>query len=261
MEDFLQEKPKKKKTNKVVFRGYRRLFALVFAVAVLWQTVSFVQLQLSRYHRALTQDFKVVLALTRPQSNEELTALGESLSAKEDILSVKLYSPQDGLAALKARNARLAEALVALGREQMPAYFEVKLADRAVSNIRPFAQNLAAEYPQLSIKYSAEEAALAFYSGVCLRAVNLACVLALVLFFAFMFMVEAYPSRGQAHLGGGVVSALAAAVLSGAVWFALVYPAGVLVQPLEQFTSPERQLGIWVFCGLLGWTLSKWQKF
>ncbi len=261
MEDFLQEKPKKKKTNPVVFRGYRRLFVLVFAVAMLWQSVSFVQLQLSRYHKALTQDFKVVLALTRPQSHEELAALGESLSAKKDILAVKLYSPQDGLAALKSRNARLAEALVALGREQMPAYFEVKLADRAINNIRPFTQNLAAEYPQLSVKYSAQEADLAFYSGLCLRALHLACVLALVLFFAFMFMVEAYPSRGKAHLGGGVASALAAGVLSGAVWFGLVYPAGVLVQPLAAFTSPERQLGIWVFCGLLGWTLSKWQKF
>ena len=47
MDDFLQDKPKKNKGSAVVFRGYRRLFALVFAVAVLWQCVSFLQMQLS----------------------------------------------------------------------------------------------------------------------------------------------------------------------------------------------------------------------
>ena len=106
MEDFLQEKPKRSKTTAVVLRGYRRLFTLVFAVAILLQCVSFLQLQLSRYHRALAEDFKVALAVTQPTSNQALSELGESLSAKEDVLAVKLFSPQDAMAALKAKNER-----------------------------------------------------------------------------------------------------------------------------------------------------------
>lgn len=261
MDDFLQDKPKKAKGSGVVFRGYRRLFALVFAVAVLWQCVSFLQMQLSSYHRALAQDFKVVLAVAQPMDNPALAALGESLSAKEDVNSVKLFSPQDALEALRAQNERLTQALVALGRERMPAYFELKLADRAINNIRPFAQNLAAEYPQLSVKYSPEQADLVFYSGLCLRTINVAAVLALVLFFAFMFMVEAYPVRGKAHVGGGVASAVLAAVLSFAFFALLTYPTGFLVEAMQHFTSVERQLGLLVFCGLFGWTLGKWQKF
>ena len=261
MDDFLQDKPKKNKGSAVVFRGYRRLFALVFAVAVLWQCVSFLQMQLSKYHHALADDFKLVLAVTQNTDNAALTELGDSLSNKEDVLSVKLFSPQDALAALKAKNERLTQAVVALGYEQMPAYFELKLSSRAINNIRPFAQNLQSEYPQLLLKYSPQQAQLAFYSGLCLRTLNLAAVLALVLFFAFMFMVEAYPVRGKAHVGGGVLSALLAGVLSLGLFMLLAYPAGLLVPALQHFTSVERQLGILVFCGLFGWTLSKWQKF
>lgn len=261
MDDFLQEKPKKSKASAVVFRGYRRLFTLVFAVAVLWQAVSFLQMQLDNYHRALSDGFKLVLAVDGPQDNAALAALGESLSAKEDVLAVKLYSPQDGLEALKAKNARLTRALVALGREQMPAYFELKLSDRAINNIRPFAQNLAAEYPQLSLNYSPEQADMAFYSGLCLRTVNLAAAFALALFFAFMFMVEAYPVRGKAHVAGGVVSAVLAGVLSFGFFALLTYPTGFLVEAIRHFTTVERQLSLLVFCALFGWTLGKWQKF
>ena len=261
MEDFLQDKPQKNKNSAVVFRGYRRLFALVFGVAVLWQCVSFLQMQLSKYHRVLADDFKMVLAVTQNTDNAVLADLGDSLSIKEDILAVKLFSPQDALEALKAKNERLTRAVVALGYEQMPAYFELKLSDRAINNIRPFAQNLQAEYPQLSLKYSLQHAQLAFYSGLCLRTINLASVFALVLFFAFMFMVEAHPSRGKAHLTGGVFSALAAGLLSLGFFALLAYPTGFLMPALQHFTSVERQLGLLVFCGLFGWTLSKWQKF
>ena len=261
MDDFLQEKPKKPKGSAVVFRGYRRLFVLVFAVAVLLQCVSFVQMQISRYYRAMSEDFKLVLAVTQPVDNPTLAALGDSLSSKEDVTAVKLFSPQDAFDALKAKNERLTQALVALGYEQMPAYFEVKLTNRAINNIRPLVQNLAAEYPQLSPKYSPEQARLIFYSGLCLRTLNLAAVFALVLFFAFMFMVEAYPMRGKGHLGGAVVSAVAAGLLSFGFLALLTYPTGFLMPAMQHFTSVERQLALLVFCGLFGWSLSKWQKF
>lgn len=261
MEDFLQEKPKRKKTSAVVFRGYRRLFVLVFAVAILWQAVSLLQKQLTQYHTQLVHSFKVILTVIQPQKNDVLTALGESLNGKEDILNVKLFSPQDAVAALKQKNPRLAESMVLLGHEQMPAYFELTLSNRAINNVRSFAQNLSAEYPQLSVKYSQAQADMAFYSGLCLRILNIACALALVLFFVFMFMVEAYPLRGKTHVTGAVISAVGAGVLSLAVFVLLAYPTGLLMPALEHFTSVERQMALCVFCGLFGWTLGKWQKF
>ena len=260
MEDFMQE-TKKKKAAKPLFRGYRRLFLLVLAVALLGQVVSFLQGQLSQYHAQLKNDFKVILAVTTADTNETLTAWGESLSAKEDILAVKLFSPQDGVLALQQKNPRLAQALVTLGRESMPAYFELKLTERAIHTIEAFAQNIAAEYPNLSVRYSLPQAQLIFYSGVCLQVVNVTALLVLVLFVAFMFLVEAYPVRGRSHIWAGAVSAGVAGVLSLGIMMILVYPTGLLIPALEHFTSWGRQVAFIVFCTLLGWSLGKWQKF
>ena len=261
MEDFLQDKPKKRKSADVLFRGYRRLFVLVFAVAVLWQALSFVQMRLSDYHQQLTENFKILMPVVQDLDNDALAALGESLSTKKDITAVKLFSPQDALTVLRQKNARLADTLVLLGHEQMPAYFELKISDNAINNIRPFTQNLAVEYPQLSLKFSAEQADLALYSGLCLRVLNMAYVFALVLFFAFMFMVEAYPIRGKTHVFSGVISAMLAGLVSLILFLLVLYPTGFLADSLRNFTTLERQLGILAFCGLFGWTLSKWQKF
>lgn len=261
MNEFLQEDSTQSKKSSTLSRGYGRVFVLVFAIAMLWQMISFIQMQLLQYHQALVKDVRIVMPVVGNLNNEALTALGESLNSKTDIRSVKLYSPQDGLAALQAKNPRLTQALVALGREQMPAYFEVHLTDRAINNIRSFAQNLAAEYPQLTVKYSAEQADMAFLSGLCLRTVNAAAILVLALFVCFMFMVEAYPVHGKSHTGGAVWAALLAAVLSFVILAAAVYPTGLLLKALETFTSIGRQVGLLIFCGLFGWTLGKWQKF
>ena len=261
MEKSLQDKPTKAPYVRVVFRGHRRLFILVFALALLGQAISLLQDKVSAYHQALVEDFKVILVVNTTADNEALTAMGESLSAKQDITSVKLFAPADGLAALQARNARLASALVTLGREPMPSYFEIKLSNRAINNIAAIAQNIAAEYPQLAIKYAPEQAQMIFISGILIRTVNMLTILALVLLLVFMFLVEAYPMRGKAHLKGGVLAALLAWGLSFVLLAGLVYPISFLTEGFVTFTSVGRQIGLAVGCGLLGWTLSKWQKF
>ncbi len=260
MEDFLQEPPKTQNRAPAP-HSHRRLFVLVLAIALLGQVISFMQLQLQQYHQNLLQDFKVLLTVSASVDNDTLTTLGESLSAKEDITAVRLFSPQDGLAALQAKNPRLTAALVALGREQMPAYFELQLTHPAINNIRPFVQNIAAEYPQLSVKYSPEQADMIFYSGVCLHTLQLAAVFVLVLFVIFMFLVEAYPSRGKVRTAADVLYAILAGALSLGVIALLVYPTGLLMPAIQHFTSVERQAVLLVFCALMGWTIGKWQKF
>ena len=257
MEDFLQETKNQKQSAP---RGLRYVFVLVLAIALLWQIVSFIQMQVSQYHESLTKDFKVIMAVTEPTGNEVLNALGESLNTKEDIVSVKLFSPQDGLAALQARNPRLTQSMLALGREQMPAYFEVHLSQQAIGNVRSYTQNLAVEYPQLSIKYSAELADMVFYSGLAERILTVLAVAVLVLFLIFMFLIEAYPVSAR-HYPQAVWIALLAGLLSVGIFVAIVYPLGMLSEPLKQFTTWSRQLALLVFCGLLGWTLGKWQRF
>ena len=257
MEDFLQEKPKKK-THSVSFH---RLFVFIFALALLGQVISFIHLQLSHYHQRLTQDFKVILTVSAPADNTLLSTWGESLSAKTDITEVRLFSPQDGLAALQTKNPRFAASLVTLGRDTMPAYFELKLTDAGISNVQSFVQNIAAEYPSLSVNYSAAQADMIFYTGLCLRVIQFAIILSLVCFVLFMFLVEAYPMRGKSHAPAALGYGALAGVLSLVGMCLLVYPTGFLMPALQHFTSVERQISIVVFCTLLGWSLGKWQKF
>ena len=75
MDDFLQETQKQSQT---VRKGLRYVFVLVFAIALLWQVVSFIQLQLNQYHQALVKDFKVILTVAEPLDNEVLNALGQA---------------------------------------------------------------------------------------------------------------------------------------------------------------------------------------
>jgi len=241
-------------------RNYWRLFALVLVIALLGQLIGFIQMQIGNYHRALLQDFKL-LAVAAPIDNKALATIEEDLNALPEVRQVKLFSPQEGLQHLQNRNPRMAQAMVALGRNPMPAYFEVRVHNAVLPHIRSFADQLSAQYTQLTIKYSAEQADMAFYSGLCLRTINILAAFVLVLLLVFMFMVEAYPTRVSVPRTGAVVAGVLAGLVSFGLVAAAVYPTGLLAESLQHFTSWERQIGQGVLCGLLGWTLGKWQKF
>ncbi len=263
-EDFLKAETATTtaKEPKHLFRLYRRLFLLVFAVAVLWQGLLLVDTRLAQYYRDLENTFKVILTAPGKTDNASLEQWGESLNQKQDIVSVKLFSPQDGLEVVRRQNPQLAESLLLMGKNKMPAYFELKLTPQTFGNMRPFMDNLAAEYDELSIHYNAQHADLVFYTGVCSKLLRLVMAFALLLFLGFMFLVEAYPVRGgKSHVWGGAVSGLLAGIASCLFIGVLVYPTGLLQEVMHTFTTPEKQLLVFVFCTLFGWTLSKWQKF
>lgn len=262
MDDFLQEKkpqptPKKTRRN----GGYSRLFVLTAAILLLGQVLSFLQIQISRYHRELTQDFKVILTVTPALDEKELPALEEKLRATPGVAQVRFFSAQDGLKALQRKNPRLTQAVVTLGRELMPVYFELRLHHTAIDNIRPFVQNLSLQYPQLSAKYAPEQADMILYSGLCLRVLYVAASLALGFLLLFMFLVEARPVSGSFPAAGCAAMGVLAALLSLGLFAAVVYPTGLITNGLGEFTSWGRQaLGL-CLGGLIGWTLGKWQRF
>ena len=164
MEEFLEE-PKTVKVPKHLFHLHRRLFLLVFAVAVLLQTAVFVNMRLDTYYQALNRSFKMILTVNGTPDNAKLAETGDSLNQKEDITDVKLFSPQDALAEVRRQNPQLADAMLLMGKNKMPAYYELRLSYKAINNIRPFADNLSAEYPFLTPHYNLQHAQLLFYVG------------------------------------------------------------------------------------------------
>lgn len=248
--------------EKHIFRLHRRLFLLVFAIMVLWQSALFIDMRLQGYYQALHDTFKVILTVPGKTSNEKLAQMGETLNQKEDILSVQLFSPQDGLETVRQQNSQLADSLLLMGKNKMPAYFELRLSEQAINNIHPFIDNIASEYETVIPHYNAQHAQLVFYTGVCAKLLRLALLIAGILFLAFMFLVEAYPSvQSRSHSLEGAISGMLAALGACALFAVLIYPTGLLNQAVAQFTTWGRQILLVIFSGLLGWTLSKWQKF
>ena len=260
MDDLFEQPSRKDRKNSRQPHLYRKLFLLVFAIALLWQGLIFVDVRLNSYYQELRDSFKVILTIPSAGNNEQLSQLGDSLNQKTDIQTVQLFSPQDALEIIRRQNPQLAESLLLMGKERMPAYFELTLSPQAINNIRPFVDNLAAEYDNLVPHYNEEHARLVFYTGICSKVLHLVFVLALLVFLTFMFLVEATPVS-VAHSWGGALSGMLAPLLAWVVFAGLLYPTGFLAQAVSHFTSWGRELLLLVFCGLLGWTLSKWQKF
>ncbi len=230
-------------------------------IAVLWQGLLLVDKRLSQYHADLYNSFKVILTVEGTPDNATLEQMGETLNQKKDIASVKLFSSQDALEVVRRQHPQLVRDMM-LGRNQMPAYFELHLTPTAVRNVESLMANIAAEYSGIVPHYQTAHAQLVFTTGIWAKLLRVGMLLAGVLFFSFMFLVEAYPSsRRQTHYIGAAVAGVVAGVCSCLCFGGLLYPLGLLSEPIRAFTSVSRQLLVLSFCGLLGWTLSKWQKF
>ncbi|MBR2082061.1 MAG: hypothetical protein IJ876_03505 [Elusimicrobiaceae bacterium] len=260
MEDDFELEMKEVRASRQVGHLHRKLFLLVFAVALLAQGIMGIEKGLSDYYRKLYDSFKIILTVDGPVDAAQLEEWGQTLNQKEDITSVRLLSPDDGLAVVRHKNPQLVESLLLMGKNKMPAYFEITLSAPAIANIRPLVDNLDAEYEELTPRYDAAHAQLLFQIGLYSKLLRGLGALALLGFLAFMFLVEAAPYAQQQALSG-LFSGLLAGVLSGGILAAVVYPTGLLADMLAYFTTWPRQGLLVVFCGLFGWTLSKWQRF
>lgn len=257
---FEHVEPKRRARTKQVAHLYRKIFLLVFAIALLAQALLFVDKGLGEYYNTLKDSFKVILTVNTEAAPSVLEQWGQSLNQKKDITSVRLLSPEDALTVVRHKNPQLVESLLLMGKNQMPAYFEITLSVEATNNIRPFVDNLNAEYEELTPHYNEQHAQMLFYVGFACKLVRILGGLALLGLLAFMFLVEASPSK-QGHAWGGLASGLLAGGLSLGVLSALIYPVGPLADIFTYFTTWHRQVLLVIGCGLLGWIFSKWQKF
>ncbi len=249
-----------KRVPKQVGHLHRKLFLLVFGIMLLGQILLLVDKGLSTYYQLLERSFKVVLTIDSAADQAQLATWGHALTQQAHITSVHLFSPEDALAVVRHKNPQLVDSLLLMGKNQMPAFFEITLAPAAISNIRPFVDNLQVQYKGLVAHYNAEQAQQLFYVGMCNKLLRGLCAGALLAFLAFMFLVEAAPYKHPHWLSGLLSGLLAALVATGVVAVAL-YPIGLFKEFLTLFVVPWRQVSLWVSGCLLGWTLSKWQRF
>ena len=260
MDDFFEATEKQTHTPVQVAHLHRKLFLLVFAITLLIQGWLLADKGLAEYHAALQDSFKVVLTLDGSADNAQLETWGQELNNQPSITQVRLFSPEDAMAVVRHKNPQLADSLLQLGKNKMPAYFEIKLTEETLPNLTPFLDNLTAQYPALTPYYHAGQARLLFYTGLVSKLVRTVGALILLAFIAFMLFVEAAPYKSK-YTFSGAFSGLLAAAASSVCVAAAVYPVGVLADILPMITSWGRQGLLLTFGALLGWTLAKWQRF
>ncbi len=256
---FENEEPKPKPTRHVGHL-HRKLFLLVFAIGLLAQGWLLGHTGLRNYYQGLLGDFKVILTVESPAQQDQLASWKTLLSQQQEVLSVQLFSPEDALQRIRQKNPQLVESLLQIGKNQMPAYFELTLSPAGISNIRPLADQLRTMLPALALHYHPVQARLISYVGALLVSMRVIGGLIVLALLAFMFLVEAAPYPSS-HPFSGAISGILAALLAALCVGGVLYPWGLFYEAVHQFTALAEQL-LWVVCsGLLGWTLAKWQRF
>ena len=197
-EDFFSDAQTRQAAScKHVFRLHRRLFLLVFAVAVLWQSLLLIDMRLEQYYRELNDSFKVILTLPDNTAPEKLSHLQEFLKNQAEVATVKFVSPSEALNEVRRQNPQLVESLLFMGQNQMPAYFELRLTPTALRNVASLAANLTAEYKGLTPHYNADHARLLFVTGLTVKLLRVSMLLAGLLFLVFMFWWKLIRREGE----------------------------------------------------------------
>lgn len=260
MDELFELEKQEKRPAKQMGRLHRKIFLLVFAVMLLAQGLCGIDKALADYHDRLGQSFKLILTLDAPASAEQLEQWSQDLLAYKEVQQVQFFSPEEALTVVRHKNPQLVDSLLLLGKNKMPAYFELHLSPAVVGNVAAWADQLQQQYEAFTVHYNPQQARLLFYTGTYTLLIRVLALLSLVVFMAFMFLVEAAPYAHDHAVGGMISGVLAAALAAGVMWM-MLYPSGLLEPPLAAFTTWPRQLMLAAFGGLLGWTLSKWKKF
>lgn len=247
--------------SNIVFRGYRRVFFLVFALAMLMQAAAFMQNRIAGALKLVNDDFKIVLALNNANT-QQAKDFHAFLDGIKGVTSVAVIEPDTVLASLNNRdNSMSAQAVNA---DFLPAFFEVKVTQDVLLNPKAWVQeNITSAGKDANVYYKEDQASLALYINAVNKFALIALLCAVFLLLAFGFFVEAYYTKisSWSERAGGLFSAFAAYIFSAAVAFALAYPVNAINPDFKYCLLNLTQLIIAVLCLSCGWTLAKWKKF
>jgi len=247
--------------SKIVFRGYRRVFFLVFAIAMLMQAAVFMQNRIQNALKLINDDFKIVLVLNNA-SDAQAKEFQSNVSNISGVSSIDIIEPNSVLASLNdAGNSMSAQAVNA---DFLPAFFEVKVSQDVLLNPKVWVQdNINALGQDAGAYYKEDQAKLAVYINAINKFALIALLTAAFSLLAFGFFVEAYYTKISPlnERFGGLFSALSAYVVSAGVAFALAYPLNAINPDFKYCLLNWHQLAVALLCLSAGWTLAKWKKF
>ncbi len=250
-------------SNGIVFRGYRRVFFLVLALAFCMQLVLFVYERSQTALNLITDDFKIVLTLP-DTSLDAAQDFAAKTAALPDVNAAAVLNPQDVLPALKESSPAAAQSIAGILANFLPQHITLSVSTDVLLNPQVWLQeNILKDNPQIIAEYKQPQVQTALYFHGAAKLVKIVILLALFCLLAFGFFVEAYFTKISPFKEriGGIFSACIAYFISAGAFFALAYPLNMLSATFKYNILNPLQLAVFAICAFMGLTLAKWKKF
>lgn len=249
--------------SKIIFTGQRRVFFLVFVLAVFMQLAAFLHDRAQMALGLVGGDFRIAVTLNNA-SEKEAEEFKDKLAALTGVAGITQVNPLDTLSSLRNSGSTFSAASLAVNPDFLPSFFELKVTTPVLLNPKIWVQNnIASMDNDAAAYYKDDQALLAVYLNALIRFIDIMVLVALFALFGFGFFVEAYYTKISTarERFGGLGAGFFAALLAAAVTYILAHPAGSIMPGLKYNMLAWPQLLILALCMMSGWTLSKWKKF
>lgn len=250
-------------SNGIVFRGYRRVFLLVLAMAFFMQLALFIYERAQTAMAIITDDFKIVLTL--PDTNLDTAQdFAAKTTALADVNAATVLNPQDVLPALRESSPSAEQSIAGILANFLPQHITLSVSTNVLLNPQVWLQeNILKDNPKISVEFKQQQVQSALYFHGVVKLIKIIILLSLFCLLAFGFFVEAYFTKISPFKErvGGIFSAAVAYFISATAFFALVYPLNMISESFTYNILNPLQLAIFAVCAFMGLTLAKWKKF
>ena len=245
-------------------KGYRVVFLIVFAGALMAESLLFMRAQVREISLILKEDFRIVVVKSDKvkQDPEVMEAAFKALPGTDE---VSFINRADRLRKLREEDPDLVGAVMNMGSNPLPDTFEISLEESALGDLSSWVDAAWKIGGVEDIKYKPLEAyailhAL-FYGHFILVTLALAFVL-----LALMALMTVLYRNTVANLLESLLrdrnwffTGLLAGALAVAVSYALVYPVKYL-SPLWLWPGAQLQAAVIASGGVFAWVIFQWKN-
>lgn len=244
--------------------GYRVLFLIVFAGALMAETLLFMRAQVREIALILKEDFRIVVVVN-DRAKADPAAMKEQLMALPGTKDVVFISKADRLKKIKEEDPDLLAAVANMGVNPLPDTFEAELTEAALGNVNSWVEPAWKVPGVADIKYKPLEVYAILHALFYGHYMLVALALAFVSLVLMALMTVSYRNSLANFLDSmrrdrrWFYTGLGAGALAVALSYAIVYPVKYL-SPLWLWPDPLSQAAIIAAGGLSAWVIFQWKN-
>jgi cell division protein FtsX len=245
-------------------KGYRVVFLLVFAGALMAEALLFMLVQTREISLVLKEDFRIV-AVKSDRIKRDSAGMEEELRALPGTADVSFMSKAERLRKLREEDPDLVGAVTGMGANPLPDTFEISLEEAALGDLNAWVEAAWKIKGVEDVKYKPLAATAILHALFYGHYILVSMALAFVSLAVLALMTVFYRNTVASLLGSlrrdrnWFLSGLLAGALAAAVSYALVYPVKYL-SPLWLWPGALWQAAVIAAGGVCAWVLCQWKN-